>query len=129
MGLAALLGGCHLEQVQFGQIVRIVTPQSGACAPMGFVLVVDAQRRFEGSVSRGGQTLGVLGGTLAEDDSFVMTVTPAGGAATRISGTIESVTTTFSVAGDALGAGCNGQTIQFGTGRLFQGPYTSGGNG
>jgi hypothetical protein len=129
LGLTTLLGGCHLEQVQFGQVVRIVTPPAGACAPVGLVFVVDAQRRFEGTVQRGGQTLGDLGGALAQDDSFGMTVTPPSGAVTRISGTIGPVTTTFSIAGDALGTGCNGQVIQFGTGRLFQGPFTSGGNG
>src|ERR1700678_1770666 len=93
LGLAVLLSACHLEQVQFGQIVRIVTPPVGACAPMAFMFVVDAQRRFQGTVQRGDQILGVLGGVVAQDDSFVMTVTPSGQAAvTRITGTIGSVT-------------------------------------
>jgi hypothetical protein len=47
------------------------------------------------------------------------------GDVTRISGTIGSVMTTFSIAGDAVGAACNGQTIRFETGRLFQGPFTA----
>jgi hypothetical protein len=126
LGLTTLLSACHVEQVQIGQIVRIVTPPVGACASMAFTFFVDAQRRFEGTVRRDNQILGELGGVVAQDDSFVMTVTPAGQAAvTRITGMIGSLKTTFSIAGDAVGAACNGQVIRFNTGRLFQGPLTA----
>jgi hypothetical protein len=128
--LAVLLGACHLEQVQFGQFVRIDTPPVGACAPMEFYFYIDPQRLFHGRLHRDGQLLGDISGTLAQDDSFAMTVTPAGGTApTRITGTIESVTTTFVIAGNAAGPGCNGQTIRLPTGRLFQGQNPGGDGG
>lgn len=126
--LTLVLAGCHLEQVQIGQLIRFQSPPVGACPVMTWQFVVDARRVISGDMLHDGMVIGRIRGTLNPDDTFRMEITPVGhdGSAT-VTGTVTSAITTIAIAGDGLGSGCNGAVYHLQLRNAFQGPPLHGG--
>jgi len=129
--LTLLLGGCHLEQVQIGQIFNLPTPASGACPKLQWQFFVNAQRTIHGTLESNFNPVAKINGVLNPDDTFRMDLTAATSRETAtVNGAITSEGATFAIAGNAAGAGCNGQTFTLYGRQLFQGSsYGGGGNG
>src|SRR6185437_12433852 len=129
--LAMLLSGCHLEQVQIGQIFNLSTRASGACPTLQWEFFVDAQRAIHGTLQSNFKPLATITGVLNPDDTFRMDLAAqTGGETATVNGAITSAGATFAIAGNAAGAGCNGQTFTLYGRQLFQGSsYGGGGNG
>lgn len=125
--LAASLNACSTEQVQLGQWYRIDTPAHGACQPLEWHFVVDAQRGIAGDLSHPGiPPFGRIRGALALDDSFRMIVTGSDGQA-DVTGHIGPMITTIAITGTGAGADCNGHAFALRLGRYYQ--FQSGGGG
>jgi hypothetical protein len=129
--LVLLVGGCHLEQVQIGQIFNLSTQATGACPKLQWQFFVDAQRAIHGTLESNFNPVAKITGVLNPDDTFRMDLTAATSNETAtVSGTITSQGVTFAIAGNAAGAGCNGQAFTIYGRQLFQGnSYGGGGNG
>jgi hypothetical protein len=127
MAASMLLAGCHLEQVQLGQVFIVYTPPSGTCPVLQWQFVVEANRTIAGTLLSNARPLGRLAGRLNPDDSYRMDVAAAGGPTTTVTGAITSEGARFTIDGDAAGLGCNGQTLYLHGGRLFQGSFYGGG--
>ncbi len=125
-----LIGGCQIEQVQLGQVFIIYTEAAGACPMLQWQFVVDAQRAISGMLLTNGKPLAKITGILNPDDTFRMDLAaPGRGGTATVDGAITSQGATFAIAGDAAGAGCNGQTFNLHGSQLFQGSRSGGGGG
>ncbi|HVY14391.1 MAG TPA: hypothetical protein VHB27_04130 [Rhodopila sp.] len=123
-----LLAGCHVEQVQLGEVFIVHTPPTGACPRLQWQFVVDARRAISGTLTRGYMPIGRLAGVLNPDDTFRMDIAALTGSGTgTVRGAVTSQGTTFRIDGDAAGPGCDGRTLYLPGGRWFQGNYSGGG--
>ena len=127
-----LLSACTLDQILIGQVYTIVTPSTGACPALSWQFFVNAQRAINGILSSGQQRIGILSGTLDQNDPFRMTVADADGRPTATaSGQFTSDVSTLSIQGAGAGSACDGQTFRLRLGGYFahQGGGGGGGHG
>ena len=128
--LATTLSACHLEQVQFGQVILFSTPPAGVCPRLDWEFVVDAQRAFHGILTRDLKPFAKISGTLNPDDSYRIELTRSdNGQTATVTDTITSDVTTMAINGEGAGRGCNGQVYNLRLGLTFQGGRTWGGGG
>lgn len=126
-----MLAGCALSPIMIGVYYMIPTPPAGDCSGMQWRFFVNPDRGIEGVVARFGQaSFGTLSGTMAADDSFVMTVTDNLSQRTaRATGRFTSQISTLSIQGDGAGTACDGQSFQMLLGRYFFRAPGGGGGG